>query len=209
MRTLLLTIFTGVLLIPGLAQNGFGLRFASNINYFPRSQDYQLVSHAYTTGLMGFFYSSYKPRNGLELGFNIVHKGGAFNLPVVMRDFTTSGNVVEVTSVEMDLKVGPRFGAFNPKIGYIMGYRLRSSGFQEAGGEDRVNRFYLMLPFGVSVNLPTNYGSVGFGGYYNVGILNVLTDPNPGGGAIYDGGRLRYINLEIVVTYDFSGGAAE
>lgn len=206
MRTQLLILFLilSMFLLPlyVMGQNGFGLRFASNINYFPRSQDYQLVSHAYTTGLFGVFYSSYKPRNGLEIGFNVVHKGGGFNLPVVMRDFTTSGNNVGVTSIETDLKVGPRFGAINPKIGYVLGYRLQSSGFQVAGAEDHVNRWYLMLPFGLSVNLPTNYGSVGFGGYYNVGILNVLTDPNPGGGAIYDGGRMRYVNLEITVTYD-------
>ncbi|MEZ4826679.1 MAG: hypothetical protein R3C61_10365 [Bacteroidia bacterium] len=200
MRNLLLIFFLLPLL--ALGQNGLGLRFASNINYFPRSQDYQLVSHAFTTGLFGFFYSSYKPRNGIELGVNVVHKGGKFNLPVVMRDFTTSGNVAEVTSLETDLKVGPRFGAFNPKIGYVFGYRLRTTGFQVPGAEGHINRMYFMLPFGLSVNLPTNYGSVGFGSYYNVGILNVLTDPNPGGGAIYDGGRYRYINFEITVTYD-------
>ena len=194
-----------LIITQALAQSGVGLRFASNLNHFPRAKDYQLIQHWYSTGVLGAFISRYKPNSGFEAGINVMYKNGkegGFNLPVIMRDFAQDVPRVGVASIEMDLKVGPRFGAFNPKIGYILGYRLSSANFQEEGAEGKVNRPYLMLPFGVSVNLPTNYGSVGFGGYYNVGIFNVLSDPNPGGGAIYDGGRHQYINLEITVTYD-------
>ena len=201
------TIFTIIFLviIQATAQNGVGLRFASNLNRFPRAKDYNLAQHWYSTGVLGVFLSRYKPSSGFEMGLNIVYKNGkegGFNLPVVMRDFSRGVPRLGLTAIEMDLKVGPRFKAINPKIGYILGYRLSTSNFLEPGAEGKVNRPYLMLPFGVSVNLPTNYGSVGFGGYYNVGIFNVLSDPDPGGGAIYDGGRLQYINLEITVTYD-------
>lgn len=189
-----------------LAQNGIGFRFATNINTFPRSQEYRLVEKGFTTGVFGVFFSSYKEKHGFELGANIVYKdndGKGFpNLPVVMRDFGDDVQNVGLTGVEIDLKVGPRFKALNPKIGYILGYRLQQSGFQLDGFEDPINRWYLMLPFGLSVNLPTNYGSVGFGGYYNVGIFNVLKNPNPGqGGGLFDGGRQRYLNFEIIVSF--------
>lgn len=205
MRTIILALSFLLSASLALGQKGIGLRFASNINYFPRAEDYQLVPHFYTTGVFGVYFSSYKPTNGFEFGLNVMYKNGkegGFNIPVIMRDFNTTGQKVGVSGVEMDLKVGPRLGAFNPKIGYVLGYRFSNSGFLEEGVEGTVNRFYLMLPFGVSVNLPTNYGSVGFGSYYNVGIFNIITDPNPGNGAIYDGGRQRYINFEITVTYD-------
>ena len=205
MRNLVLTGIFLLLLSDTIAQSGIGLRFASNLNRFPRAKDYELVEHWYSTGLFGVFLSKYKPNSGFEMGLNVMYKNGkdgGFNLPVIMRDFAQDVPQVGVTGVEMDLKVGPRFKAINPKIGYILGYRLSSSNFQVPGADGKVNRLYLMLPFGVSVNLPTNYGSVGFGGYYNVGIFNVLTDPSPGGGSIYDGGRLQYLNIEITVTYD-------
>ncbi|MEL6675605.1 MAG: hypothetical protein AAFR61_25580 [Bacteroidota bacterium] len=188
------------------AQSGFGLRFASNINYFPRGDEHQLVEHFYTTGILGFFFSNYKERHGFELGLNVVYKNGDDkglpNFPVVMRDFGLGGENVGITSAEMDLKVGPRFGFVNPKIGYVIGYRFQQTGFLKDGLDQGIVNWYLMLPFGASVNLPTNYGSVGFGAYYNVGLLNVLKNPGPGTGSIYDGGRQRYINFEIVVTMD-------
>ena len=187
------------------AQQGIGFRFATNINWFPRAKEYRLVENGFTTGVFGVFISRYKPKNGFELGLNVVYKDGngkGFpSLPVVMQDFGGDAQNVGLTGLEMDLKVGPRFGALNPKIGYVLGYRFTQTGLQIDGVDDPLTRFYLMLPFGMSVNLPTNYGSVGFGSYFNVGIFNMLKDPNPGGAGIYDGGRQRYINFEIIVTF--------
>ncbi|MEM6346404.1 MAG: hypothetical protein AAF927_21120 [Bacteroidota bacterium] len=183
---------------------GIGLRFSSNINYFPRALQYNLVPDGFTTGIFGVYYSNYTPRSGYEIGGNIVFKNGGegFNLPVVMTDFSPDQNV-GLGSIEMDLKVGPRFGSFNPKIGYILGYRFYQENFLRDGATGEVNPWYLMLPLGVSGIWPTNFGTVGVGGFYNVGILNVLRNPDPGAGtgSIYDGGRQRYINLEIIVTY--------
>ncbi|MDP5169693.1 MAG: hypothetical protein NWR72_05570, partial [Bacteroidia bacterium] len=88
-----------------------------------------------------------------------------------------------------------------PKIGYIFGYRFNQSGFFVPGVEAKINPIYLMLPFGASFNLPTQYGSVGAGAYYNVGIFNVLRSPGGNSGALYNGGRHRYVNFEIVVTF--------
>lgn len=183
---------------------GVGLRFASNINYFQRPLQYNLVNSGFTTGIFGVYYSNYTPKSGYEIGGNIVYKNGGegFNLPAIMSDFSPDQNV-GLGGVEMDLKVGPRFGNFNPKIGYILGYRFYQEGFLRDGATGDPNPWYLMLPLGVSGIWATNFGTVGVGGFYNIGIFNVLRNPDPGStpGSIYDGGRQRYINLEIIVTY--------
>ncbi len=185
------------------AQQGIGFRFGSNINSFPRADEYGLVENVFTTGQFGVFYSEYREKHGFEAGLNVVHKGDNFNLPVVMNDYDpTNEQNIGFTAVEMDIKVGPRIGAINPKIGYVLGYRLNQSGFlSQAVDESPVNPVYLMLPFGASFNLPTQYGSVGAGVYYNVGIFNVLSNDGSTVGAIHDGGRQRYLNIEIVVTF--------
>ena len=141
---------------------GGGLRFASNINYFPGARDFDLVQSGFTTGVFGVFLSNYTNNSGFEVGFNVVHKGaqGGFNLPVVMTDFSTEQQT-STTSLEMDLKVGPRIKAINPKIGYVFGYRFNSNGFLIDGAEGEVNPWYLYLPFGVSTSWPTNFGTVG------------------------------------------------
>lgn len=190
------------------AQQGIGLRFASNLNYFHQARDFALVEDWFSTGVLGVFYSKYGEKNGFELGANVVYKNasgkGVPNFPVVMQDLTDTDQNVGITALEMDLKVGPRFRAVNPKIGYVVGYRFQGTGFQEPGFDQEINRFYLYLPFGASVNWPTRYGSVGFGAYYLVGITNALKNPAPGttGTVFYDGGRMRAINLEIVVSFN-------
>lgn len=190
---------------PLAAQPGIGLRFATNLNYFPSPADYNLAEGVFTTGVFGVFLNNYTDKSGFDLGLNVAYKdhdGRGFpNLPVVMRDYGENQNV-GYTGIEMDLKVGPRLYAFYPKIGYVLGYRVQQAGFQTAGGTNRINRWYLMLPFGLSTYLPTQFGSVGFGGFYHLGLLNVLRNPGSGSpGTIYDGGRQRYITFEITVSY--------
>lgn len=192
----------------GFAQRGIGLRFATNLNYFHQARDYALVEDWFSTGVFGLFYSNYSEKRGFELGTNVVYKNstdkGFPNFPVVMQDFGESDQNVGITAIEMDLKVGPRFKAINPKIGYVLGYRFKSDGFQEPGFDNEANKLYLYLPFGISGNWPTRFGSVGFGSYYLVGIANTLKNPDPGGsgGVFHDGGRMRAINFEIVVSYN-------
>lgn len=205
LRFFCLSLLLLLLVSPCTAQyKGVGLRFAGNINYFPNALSYNLVRGGFTTGVFGVYYSNYAPKSGFEIGANLVYKNsdeqGFPNLPAIMSDFRPDQSV-GITGIEMDLKVGPRFGAFNPKIGYVLGYRFKSEGFLRDGASGEINPLYLMLPFGVSGIWPTNFGTVGVGMFYNIGILNVLKDPNPGNGSIYDGGRHRYINLELIVTY--------
>lgn len=198
-------LFLGMVLLSssGFAQSYLGLRFASNINYFPRSEEFGLVGGAFTTGIFGISFSNYQPASGFSVGLNVNYKDGngkGFpSLPVVMQDYGADAQNVGHTSVEMELKVGPKVGILYPQIGYILGYRFTQTGFLRDSGSDReINPLYLMLPFGATTNLPTNFGTVGFGAFFNVGILNVMRPEQP---ARNNGGRQRFINLEITVAY--------
>jgi hypothetical protein len=198
------------------AQRGFGLRFASHINHFPRHEDFDLVPGAFTSGAFGVFYRSYNAYGGIELGINTNYKNytgkGMPNFPVVMRNFNTNGFNPGFTALETELKVGPRFGAFNPKIGYLFGYRFKGDNFSilnPVPDTMRFNKMYLMLPFGGSFDFFTGFGTVGVGAYYNVGLLNVWhrtpnynTANSVTGGGIYPGGKWNSLNFEITVTFN-------
>lgn len=182
-----------------------GLRFASYINWFPRANEYSLAPGAYTTGVLGVYYKKFSPTSGYEVGINVNYKNaddqGFPNLPVIMRDFGDSPDQnVGVTGIELDLKAGPRFGPIHPKIGYVLGYRVNPMGFFEAGTDQTPNRIYLLLPLGTSVDLPTRWGSVGFGSFFHIGLLNVASKPD-GFVGNWDGGRLRAVSFEIIVSY--------
>jgi len=181
-----------------------GLRFATDFNYFPRAEENSLVPGWFSTGKFGIFFSNEKPNSGFEVGLNVAYKNfddkGFPNLPGVMQDFRQDQNA-GLTSIEMELKVGPRFYGIHPKIGYILGYRFQAGGFQEPEIQE-INKVYLSLPFGASFDLPTNFGTIGAGAYYLVGVSNVLKNPDPQNTTgLYNGGRMRAVNIEIVVTY--------
>lgn len=187
------------------AQDFWGMRFATDINYFARAVDYDLVPGAFTTGKFGLFYNRFNRTSAFEIGLNLNYKNqmdtrGFPNIPVIMEDYGDDPmQRTGLFSLEMDFKVGPKLDPFFPKIGYILGYRFNQAGFTAPGLDLPQNQWYLMLPFGLSVNLPTNFGAVGFGASYNVGVLNVLQDPGTGTTGIYDGGRQRSITVEITV----------
>lgn len=187
-----------------LSQQYVGIRFASDINYFPDVDRVDLVEGAFTTGKLGLFYANYQKASGFELGLNVNYKDGndkGFpNLPVVMQDWQQDQNV-GYFGLEMDFKAGPRIWPIYPKIGYVLGYRFTQLGFfNSPQTENKINRWYLMLPFGISANLPTQWGLVGFGGYYNIGVLNVVNLPNQV--SIRDGGRHRSITFEMTVSIE-------
>jgi hypothetical protein len=187
--------------------HSMGLRFATDLNWFQRARDLELVDNGFSTGVLGFFYRVYAERKGVEIGLNINYKDGdgrGFpNLPMVMEDFDpTNTQNVGMTAAELDFKVGPRFGGFHPKIGYILGYRLRRQGFLEPNSERGINSWYFQLPFGGSLALPTSYGSVGFGAYFELDITNVITNDTAFPGTAFRGGRQHAVNIEITVTMD-------
>ena len=205
MRALLLI---GLMCLGNLAVQGqkyFSMHFATDINYLAQAQELDLAASAFTTGKFGIAYANYKDASGFEMGLNVNYKNGddtGFpNLPVVMNDWGEGQNVGNF-SVEMDVKVGPRIWPIYPKIGYILGYRFNQSGWLTDDVDRKLNPWYLNLPFGLSKNWPTGYGLVGFGAFYNVGVFNVVGNPDPTTGGLYEGGRLRNITLEMTVHFE-------
>jgi len=195
-------LLTACLTVQG--QRYFGFRFASDINYFPEMDRVELINSAFTTGKFGLYYASYQEASGFEVGFNLNYKDGngqGFpNLPVVMEDWGENQNV-GYFGLEMDFKAGPRIWPIYPKIGYVLGYRFTQLGFLQDPQDDiPVNPWYLMLPFGLSANLPTQWGLVGFGGFFNVGVLNVLN--LRGQPSFREGGRHRSFTFEMTVSIE-------
>lgn len=182
------------------AQRGVGFRFSTEFNHFFRSNEHpELIDGSWSHIVIGPYYQAYFNNGGLQIGLNFIHKNdrdtGWPNMPVVQRDYNGSHNV-GVTGLEMDFKAGPSFGPFNPKIGYLLGYRFYQGGFLNPGQTAELHKWYLALPFGFTIDLPTEWGSTGIGFFYDVGMTSVMKNPNPGL-SDYDGGRIRSINFEI------------
>lgn len=203
MKKLLLLLF----LLPhlALAQRGLGVRFGADFNHFLRAEEYPLVDGWWSQLVFGPYYQAYFDNGGVQLGLNVLYKNnrdkGFPNFPVIQRDYGKDEQNVGVTALELDLKVGPRFGMFNPKIGALVNYSFRRDGFLEPGQTAAMNRLYVSLPLGLSLEGPTGYGSVGFSVFYNVGINNVLRNPNPVGVQDYNGSKIRGLRFEFFILF--------
>lgn len=188
--------------------NSIGLRFSTDLNYFQRPEQFQMVDHWFSTGIFGVFYRTYQKGIGAEIGLNVNAKGNgpsAFNLPVIMEDFLPSSidPIVGMFALELDVKAGPRIDGLHLKpVGLLVGYRFVRDGFLIPGSELEVNPFYVKWPFGASFAFPTDWGAVSFGTYYELEITNVVKDPRSMGGVFLEGGRQHAINFEITVSYN-------
>ncbi|MCS7073630.1 MAG: hypothetical protein NZ108_04095, partial [Bacteroidia bacterium] len=189
-----------------VAQKGLGMRFATDINYFHRAKEYDLITGTFSNFVIGPFYRHYGRYAGMEFGAHFCYKGvpGSFNLPGVMSDFN-KGQSTALTGYEFDFKFGPRIARiFYPKSGYVVGSRTKQIGFFQEGKQAnrKLNTLYMYVPVGFSVDLPTGFGTTGFGFYYRIGLLNVIQNPGTG---YYDGGKMRAFHLEITVTFGENG----
>jgi hypothetical protein len=186
------------------AQRGIGFRFGSDVNHFFRADEHPVVDGWWSQMVFGSYYQAVFQDGGAQVGLNLLYKNssgkGFPNLPVIMRDWRDDQNI-GLTALELDLKVGPRFGVFNPRIGYDIFYCLKRDGFLEpTDTTSKLNRTYAMLPFGLAVEGPTGYGSVGFGIFYNIGLNNVIKAPTPGL-RDYDGSKLRGLRFEFTILF--------
>lgn len=182
-----------------LGQTEIGLRFGSYLHSFSDRNEDLLVNGQFTTGVLGVNMYQYFEKSRLEYGLNIIHKGTSDalfpNLPLIMQDFGDAKDI-NMTAIEAHIKAGPSFDVFFPYVGYAVGYRLSVDNFQN-NNQRRVNRIYFSLPMGFSFNFPTNFGSVGFGGAYYVGLTNVLAKVGEESGT----GRLQVVGFELTVSY--------
>jgi hypothetical protein len=194
-----------LLLIPSArAQRGLGFCFGTDASHFFRADAHPLVDGWWSHMVFGSYYQAVFEDGGARLGLNLLYKNstgkGFPNLPVVARDWRRGQNV-GLTALEADLKVGPRFGIFNPRIGADIFYCLKRDGFLEATDTtSKLNRLYAMLPLGLSLEGPTGYGSVGFGLFYNIGMNNVIKAPTPGL-RDYDGSKIRSLRFELTILF--------
>jgi hypothetical protein len=189
-----------VALLPVLAwaQTGFGIRFGADINSFNNANRYPLVQATFTNVVIGPYYKQYSRLGGVEAGVNALLKTGT--LPVLMADFGTDQNTT-LSAVELDFKVGPRFGLFYPKLGIQGGYRTHTRGFllPSAPPDYRINPWYLHVPLGLAVELPTQWGAAGLQVTYKIALTNFIL--NPDSRQNWDGGSLRALNIELHFTF--------
>jgi hypothetical protein len=183
------------------AQPHVGVRFFSDFHRFVHSQSLPLIQGFFSTGGIGPYVKFYRWNGGVELGVQLLYKQqrDLVNLPYVMADFRSENNTAW-TSVEMDFRFGPRFRYFEPKTGYRLGYRFKQEGFQLASSQPyEENRWYITLPIGFSISLPTQFGTTGASFFYNIGLSNYLHRPE-GVVGDFNGGRIHSILAEIYVT---------
>ena len=189
-----------LLLLPVLffAQNGVGFRFATDILFF-NSNNQPLISGAFSVANFGPKVKLYNDYGGIELGVNMLYKEhrGGFNFPGIMADFKQD-NSTAWTSYELDFRFGPRIKKyFYPKTGYRLGYLAKAEGFLQDDSRT-INKIYFILPVGFSIELPTQFGSTGFGFMWNIFLTNFLKRPQSFFGD-YNGGRLQGLNVVINV----------
>ncbi|MCE3008023.1 MAG: hypothetical protein LW884_06720 [Bacteroidetes bacterium] len=184
-----------------VVMTGFGMRFASDFSYYNQARNFPLIEGNYSHITIGPTYKKFYGNGQMEVGLNFLFKGGdgGFQLPLVNRDSPDTLNT-RMTGLELDFKVGPRFGIFTPKIGFRWQYRFLQEGMLkkvfegEPTDKYKLNKMHLLLPIGFSIDLPTGFGATGFGAYYNFGLTNVL-----GTGNLRTGGVIRTFNFEIHV----------
>jgi hypothetical protein len=186
------------------AQQGIGLRFGSSFNHFFRPADHPATNGLFSNGVLGLTYKFYERFGHIELGAALGHKEqeGGFGFPIVMEDFNDSLNT-SFTYFAAEIKVGPRvFWYFHPKFGISTGFRSKMSGLyqqdEDARPNERIeqNAFFLNLPIGFSIELPTSFGTTGFAAYYEIGVTNTLNQPELFNA---DPKRLHNFNFEIHV----------
>lgn len=205
-RILLVVCLAASQALAGLAsaQRGIGFRFGTDLSYFSRAEDQPVVDHFWTQLNVGAYYQAYFSNGGFQFGAHFIYKGqeggSGLSFPVVMKDLSKQQNL-GITAVETELKVGPRFGPVNPRMGMTLGYFISQKGWIDDTTQTvKLNRTYFLLPLGASAEFPTQYGSVGFGVYYKVGLTNIVQRP-AGYPGDWNGSRFRAVNFEITNVF--------
>ncbi len=182
------------------AQRGFGLSFQGRFNYFTDTGE-PVPSGWFSDGAVGVTYKNYWWGAGFEAGLTWVYKGGPqeVRLPFINADFR-QGQVTAYKAVEGAFRFGPRWKVFYPRTGLVVGYRYQHLNLAQPQSGRRVQPWYATLPLGLSIELPTGFGTTGFSGYYEIGLTNHLTRP-AGVSGNYEGTKLRRVVFEVHVLW--------
>jgi len=183
-----------------IAQTGVGLRFSTSINHFYRAEAYNLIQGRFSNAEIGPFFRMYKKQGGMEMGISYIFKSSG-NIPFVAQDFK-GGHSTSFRGGQAVFLFGPQFDIFRPKTGYVLGVRSEPQGFIHPDLDQvALNRFYMFLPVGFSLDFPTSFGTVGGSFFYQIGMTNVKRNPFPDRDHGYDGGKQRALQFEITVMY--------
>ena len=171
----------------------WGFTIGADFNRLARPDDqFPLVNERFSNLTVGLHYRAYNRRGGITAGLNLLLKNppGGAALPLVMEDFgPNDAQETALSAAEAYFQVGPRFGWVHPFLGASAGWRPHAVGWRTADSSS-YNRLFLGLPLGVTLMLPTGFGSVGLTVQHTIGLSNVLARPaNEAAG--WDGGTLR------------------
>jgi hypothetical protein len=183
-----------------LAQRGFGLSFQGRFNHFTDTGE-PVPMGWFSDGAIGATYKNYWWGAGFEVGVVWVYKGGPqeMRLPLINRDFR-QGQITAYKAVEGAFRFGPRWKVFYLRMGLVAGYRYQQLYLSDPQSGRSPNRWYATLPLGLSIELPTSFGTTGFSGYYEIGLTNHLKRP-AGETGNYEGTKLRRITFEVHVMW--------
>lgn len=186
------------------SKGGFGLRFGVDFNRFVDANANPLIEGYFSSAVIGPFYKSYYAFGCLETGLNLNYKGrdGQFTLPFVNENFR-SGENNALLGLEAVFIVGPRIGFVYPKFGLIGGVWQQQQGWKDLNGTNiELYGWYMNLPVGLSLDLPTSFGSTGLGLYYKIGLTSIYRDLNRLDQPVGNWkGKLRSIYAELHVMF--------
>jgi len=184
---------------------GIGIRFFSDFHFAYRAKENLLVNGVFSTGALGIYFFNYNDFGGIEIGGNFGYKGtkGNFSMPLIMKDLTKDENQnTALTFAEMDIRMGPKLGrVFYPQFGYSAGYRFKMENLiEDTKIPHQLKAFYMNLPVGMSIYLPTQFGNTGFGFFYVIGLSNtVISEKNFN--YKKETGRLHSLRFQITVLF--------
>ncbi len=182
------------------AQQGFGLAFQGRLNYLTDRAE-PVPTGWFSDAALGLTYKSYWWGAGFEAGLYWVYKGGPseVRLPIVNQDFQ-AGQTTAYKAAEAGFRFGPRWQVFYPRSGLLVGYRYQAQGLVTDANRT-LNRWYALLPLGLSLELPTSFGTTGASFYYDIGLTNHLRRPASASNGAYEGAKLRRMTIEIHVMW--------
>ncbi|MCS7161916.1 MAG: hypothetical protein NZ958_01125 [Bacteroidia bacterium] len=177
------------------AQRGVGLLFQGRFNYATAHAD-PVPRGWFSDGALGLHAKSYRWGAGWETSILWVYKGAPAEprLPLVNTDFRR-GQITAYKAVEVAFRFGPRWYLFYPKTGLVVGYRYQMQGLS-LDPQRPPNRWYAFLPFGLTLELPVQFGTTGISAAYEIGLTNLLRRP-AGVTGNYEGAKLRRFLVEI------------
>lgn len=182
------------------AQQGFGLAFQGRFNYFSDRSE-PVPAGWFSDAAVGLTYKSYWWGAGFETALYWIYKGGPseVRLPLVNQDFRPSQNTA-YKAIEAAFRFGPRWQIFYPRSGLVVGYRYQALGLV-TDPRRSLNSWYALLPLGLSLELPTSFGTTGASFYYEIGLTNHLRRPASANSGLYEGTKLRRMTIEIHVLW--------